>query len=129
MSRAGEFEKASPLPPPLEESVPVELFKSEVAAWAQRIGVEPELVTVRPMKRKWGSCSAEGRLTFDRELLRQPAAFRAEVIVHELLHLKYPQHGKAFRAVERAYLARYGVASEEIPSRSERTGTDARCCG
>jgi predicted metal-dependent hydrolase len=103
------MDKTLPLPPALEESVPVELFKSEVAAWADRIGVEPVLVTVRAMRRKWGSCSSEGRLTFDRGLLRQPAPFRARVIVHELLHLKYPRHGRAFRAVERAYLARYGV--------------------
>ena len=103
------MEKTLPLPPALEESVPVELFKGEVAAWAERIGVQPQSVTVRPMKRKWGSCSSAGRLTFDRDLLRQPAPLRAKVIVHELLHLKYPRHGKTFRALVRAYLARYGV--------------------
>jgi predicted metal-dependent hydrolase len=103
------MEKTPPLPPPLEESVPVNLFKSEVATWAERIGVKPVLVTVRSMTRKWGSCSSEGRLTFDRDLLHQPARFRAEVIVHELLHIKYPNHGKAFRALARAYLAEYGV--------------------
>jgi predicted metal-dependent hydrolase len=103
------MDKTLPLPPALEESVPVELFKSEVAAWAGRIGVAPVLVTVRSMRRKWGSCSSEGRLTFDRDLLRQSAQFRARVIVHELLHLKYPRHGRPFRALERAYLARYGV--------------------
>jgi len=101
------FDKALPLPPALEESVPVGLFKSEVATWAERIGVKPQLVTVRPMKRKWGSCSSEGRLTFDRDLLYQPAPFRAKVIIHELLHLKYPypHHGKTFESLVRAYLA------------------------
>lgn len=78
-------------------------------AWAERIGVQPRSVTVRPMARKWGSCSTAGRLTFDRDLLYRPAAFRAEAIVHELLHLKHPDlnHGKALRALARAYLARY----------------------
>ena len=111
MTRVREMDKTFPLPPPLEESVPLGVFKNEVATWARRIGVEPQLVTVRPMKRKWGSCSSEGRLTFDRDLLRQPAAFRAEVTVHELLHLKYPHphHGKAFRSLVRAYLAQYGL--------------------
>lgn len=99
-----EAEHAMPLPPPLEESIPLEVFKAEVRAWAQRIGVQPKSITVRPMKRKWASCSSEGRLTFDTELLRQPAAFRRRVIVHELLHLKVPNHGKLFRALERAYL-------------------------
>ena len=106
-----QMEKSVPLPAPLEESVPIGIFKSEVASWAERIGVEPKLLTVRPMSRKWGSCSSEGRLTFDRDLLYQPAAFRAEVIVHELLHIKYPypHHGKAFRSLVKSYLAQYGL--------------------
>ncbi|WP_299755695.1 M48 family metallopeptidase, partial [uncultured Chloroflexus sp.] len=45
-----------------------------------------------------------GRLTFDTDLLRQPAEFRREVIIHELLHLKVPNHGKVFKALLRAYL-------------------------
>jgi predicted metal-dependent hydrolase len=36
--------------------------------------------------------------------LRQPVEFRRRAIVHELLHLKYPYHGKMFRSVERIYL-------------------------
>jgi len=113
MTRA-KMDKTLPLPPPLEESVPVGVFKSEVTTWARRIGVQPQVVTVRPMSRKWGSCSSAGRLTFDRDLLYQPAAFRARVIVHELLHLKYPypHHGKTFQALVTAYLAQVGL--EEI---------------
>jgi predicted metal-dependent hydrolase len=91
---------------PLEQVVPVELFKAEVKAWARRIGVEPRELRVRPMKRKWASCSSNGRLTFSADLLRQPAAFRAEVCVHELLHLKVPNHGRLFRALLRAHLSR-----------------------
>ncbi len=90
---------------PLEEAVPAELFKAEVRAWAWRIGVEPKEIHIRPMKRKWASCSSKGRLTFDQELLRQPARFRAEVVVHELLHLKVPNHGRLFRALLQAHLA------------------------
>ena len=90
--------------PLLEDAVPADLFKAEVRAWAQRIGVEPIAVTIRPMKRKWASCSSHGRLTFDTGLLRQPAAFRRQVIVHELLHLKVPNHGPLFRSLLRAYL-------------------------
>lgn len=98
--------------PMLEESVPLEVFRAEVAVWAARIGVHPRSITVRPMKRKWGSCSTAGRLTFDRDLLYQPAAFRAEAVVHELLHLKYPDlnHGKALRTLVRTYLAGYSGA-------------------
>ena len=92
------------LPPPLEASITEEIFKSEVRAWANQIGVEPKAVTLRPMKRKWASCSSRGNLSFDIGLLRQTAEFRRQAIVHELLHLKYPNHGKLFRALEKAYL-------------------------
>ncbi|UZQ84498.1 M48 family metallopeptidase [Thermoclostridium stercorarium] len=84
--------------------MPADVFKAEVKAWAERIGVEPKEIHIRPMKRKWASCSQTGRLTFDTELLRQPAGFRAEVIVHELLHLKVPNHGPLFKALLKAYL-------------------------
>jgi len=90
---------------PLEEAVPFDLFKAEVQAWAQRLGVTPREIHLRPMKRKWASCSSRGRLTFNTELLHQPVAFRREVIVHELLHLKVPNHGPLFKALLKAYLA------------------------
>jgi predicted metal-dependent hydrolase len=72
---------------PLEQTVPEALFRAEVEAWARRLGVQPREVRLQPMKRKWASCSGRGRITFNTELLYQSAAFRAEVIVHELLHL------------------------------------------
>jgi len=92
-------------PEPLEEAVPAEILKAEVDTWAKRIGAEPKEVHVRPMTRKWASCSSNGRVTFNTDLLKEPALFRREVIVHELLHLKVPNHGKVFKALLRAYLA------------------------
>ena len=89
---------------PLEESIPRDLFKAEVQAWAERIGVQPREVHIRPMTRKWGSCSTAGRLTFNEELLAAPAEVRRRVIVEELLHLKVPNHGRLFRALLKSYL-------------------------
>jgi predicted metal-dependent hydrolase len=89
---------------PLEESIPRDLFKAEVHAWAARIGVKPKEVHIRPMTRKWGSCSTAGRLTFNGELLIAPIEVRRRVIVEELLHLKVPNHGKLFRALLKSYL-------------------------
>ncbi|GAB5603520.1 hypothetical protein FJNA_20460 [Thermus sp. FJN-A] len=92
---------------PLGEAVARDVLVAEVRAWARRMGVEDRIreIHVRPMRRKWASCSSRGRLTFSAALLHQPAAFRREVIVHELLHLKVPNHGRLFRALLRAYLA------------------------
>lgn len=90
---------------PLEQAVPCDIFRAEVEAWARRMGVTPREIRIRSMKRKWASCSSQGCLTFDVDLLRQPADFRREVIVHELLHLKVPNHGKLFKALLKAYTA------------------------
>jgi predicted metal-dependent hydrolase len=89
---------------PLETAIPRDVFKSEVDSWSRRLGVRPRVIHVRAMTRKWGSCSTNGRLTFDADLLRQHAAFRRRVIVEELLHLRVPNHGKLFKSLLRAYL-------------------------
>jgi hypothetical protein len=56
------------------------------------------------MKTKWASCSSSGRLTFDKKLLDEPEEVRLKVIIHELLHLKYPNHGKMFKLLLDYYL-------------------------
>jgi predicted metal-dependent hydrolase len=89
---------------PLEFAVPRDVFRAEVAVWATRIKVKPTEIHVRPMTRKWGSCSTSGRISFNEELLRQNAEFRRRVIVEELLHLRVPNHSKLFKALLKAYL-------------------------
>jgi len=89
----------------LEHTIPAQVFKAEVLSWAKRIGVEPKEIRLRLMKSKWASCSSNGRLTFNSEILQQPASFRIEAIVHELLHLKVPNHGKLFKNLMKAFLS------------------------
>jgi predicted metal-dependent hydrolase len=93
---------------PLEEVVAAAVFKAEVEAWAKRIGVHPREIRLRPMKRKWASCSSNGRVAFHAELLPQPARLRAETAVHQMVHLKVPNHGKLFPALPRTHLAGLG---------------------
>ncbi|MBC7358368.1 MAG: M48 family metallopeptidase [Desulfacinum sp.] len=94
---------------PLAEAAARDVLIAEVEAWARRIGVADRIreIHVRPMKRKWASVSTRGRLTLNAELASQPASFRREVIVHELVHLKlnYGAHNGLFRALVKAYLA------------------------
>jgi hypothetical protein len=70
------------------------------------------------MKRKWASCSSRGRLTFDADLPKQPAAFRAEAIVHELLHLKVPNHGRVFKALLKTYIHGAAVTASTAAHKS-----------
>lgn len=88
----------------LENLTEIEDFKDHVRRWAGRLEVAPREVRVTGMRRKWASCSQSGRLTFDSALLSQPEALQTEAIVHELLHLKVPNHGPLFRALMAAAL-------------------------
>ena len=81
-----------------------EEFKREVTSLASEIGVDAKEIHLRQMKRKWASCSSKGRLTFDISLLEQPRDFRIEVVLHELLHLRYPKHNRMFKAMLEAYV-------------------------
>jgi len=83
-------------------------FKIEVKKWSDKIGVEVREIHLREMKRKWASCSSKGRLTFDKSLLEKEEKTRAEVILHELLHLKYPNHGRMFKVMLETYMKKIG---------------------
>jgi predicted metal-dependent hydrolase len=89
---------------PAVAALPREEFTAEVRSWAAKLEVEPLEIRITDMRRKWASCSTRGRLTFAADLLSQPEPFRREVIVHELLHLRIPNHGPLFRALLSAYL-------------------------
>lgn len=79
-------------------------FKNKVGAWADRVRVNPSQVRLQNMTRKWASCSMTGRVTFSLALLKMPVAFQDYVIVHELVHLKVPNHSKLFKSYLAAYL-------------------------
>ena len=81
-------------------------FKHEVRTLAKEIGVSAREIHIREMKRKWASCSNKGRLTFSTELLQRPDDFRRKAIVHELLHMRYPNHGKMFNLLLASYSGR-----------------------
>lgn len=82
----------------------VEALKRAVENWASRIGVQPRRVQVQRMATKWASCSPAGRICLNRDLLKEEAAFQEVVIVHELLHLRVPNHGKLFKSLMTAHL-------------------------
>ena len=81
-----------------------EQFKSEVARWAVIIKVKPAQIRIQRMTKKWASCSSKGRVCFSADLLQEPRMFQDYVIVHELLHLQVPNHGKLFKSLMNAYL-------------------------
>lgn len=91
-----------------------ERFKARVLAWAAKLDVNVHAVYVRPMRRKWASCSTAGTLSFNDELFGLEPALADYVIVHELLHFHVPNHGKLWKSLMRAHLGDYKVMEERL---------------
>lgn len=56
---------------------------------------EPE-ISFRRMRKRWGSCSRNGDIVLNTELIKAPIHCIDYVLVHELCHLIYPHHDTRF---------------------------------
>jgi hypothetical protein len=91
-----------------------EEFKGRVKEWARKLEVDAHSIYIRPMRRKWASCSTGGTLSFNDELLGMPKELGDYVIVHELLHFSVPNHGKLWKSLMRAHLGEYEKAEQRL---------------
>ena len=67
-----------------------------------RLGRRAGRVTVRETRSRWGSCAANGNLSFCWRLVLAPEPVLDYVVAHEVAHLAIANHGPAFwRAVEK----------------------------
>lgn len=82
-------------------------FKEAVKDWAKKLDVTTHTIALRPMSNKWASCSTKGNLNFNEELLEFDRQIADYVIVHELLHFRYPNHGRVWKSLMTAYLGDY----------------------
>jgi predicted metal-dependent hydrolase len=65
---------------------------------ATRLGREPGRIAVRDQKSRWGSCAANGNLSFNWRLILAPDWVLDYVVAHEVGHLAVPNHSAAFWA-------------------------------
>ncbi len=61
-----------------------------------RMGVTEPQVRYRRIKKRWGSCSGNGNIMLNTELVKAPIHCIDYVIIHELCHLICPQHDRKF---------------------------------
>jgi hypothetical protein len=108
---------------------PTQELRRRALAWAVKLRVNPRVIRVQDMRRKWGSCSSAGTVTLASDLVDQDPRFQDFVIAHELLHLRVPTHGRLFKALMSAHVPGWREFEEQraVPrSGPGRRRNDAR---
>ena len=89
-------------------------FKSSVLTWAEKLEIDVHSVYLRPMKNKWASCSTNGHLNFNDELLNIERILGEYVIVHELMHFRTPNHGSLWKSFMNAYMPDWQLLDNKL---------------
>ncbi len=74
---------------------------------------EPRL-RLRRMSKRWGSCTPSGEVILNPELVKAPSPCIEYVIVHELCHLRHPNHSRAFFAMLDAVLPEWRKLKDRL---------------
>lgn len=93
-------------------------FKDRVYHWAGNLEVDVVWLGIRSMRNKWASCSANGHLNFNEDLLGLDQDIWDYVIVHELLHFFVPNHGKLWKSLMRVHLGNYEKTEARLAERA-----------
>jgi len=80
---------------------------ARAAYYGRLMGLAPSGITITSAEKRFGSCSPKNRLCFSWRLMLYPQAAVDYVVVHELAHIRYKNHGKAFYALIASVLPDY----------------------
>ena len=92
---------------PLPETPEVAALRAEaksylpgrLAGLAEEFGFRYNAVRIKHNRSNWGSCSIKGNINLNLNLMRLPEELRDYIMLHELCHLRYLNHGPEFHAL------------------------------
>ena len=89
------------------------VFKGRFEVCCQAFGIDHlDGFTLRRMRKRWGSCSHDGRILLNTQLVGASKRCIDYVIVHELCHAVHHNHSAAFYALLGCVYARLAGAAE-----------------
>ncbi len=72
------------------------VFHDRHRAAARLVGDSAKRVVIKDMASRWGSCGPDRRMSLNWRLILAPQHIIDYVLVHELCHIKVPNHSRAF---------------------------------
>jgi predicted metal-dependent hydrolase len=98
--RARQLRRTAPPISPDEHAALKRRARTELPARLRQLaaqhGFEAGRVTIRDQRSRWGSCSPSGDISLNWRLVTMPNAVRDYVLLHELAHLREPNHSRRF---------------------------------
>jgi len=92
-------------------------FPEIAQKWIERFkkyGVAPSAFVIKWMEKRWGSCTPNGKIILNVELIKAPKGCIEYVVVHELCHLIHHDHSAAFLALQTKEMADWGKWKERL---------------
>lgn len=91
-----------------------QFFVRRVAHFAPLLNVVPHAVKLSGAKTQWGSCTAQGSVRLNVQLIKLPPRLIDYVVVHELAHLRELNHSAAFWRVVESVCSEYTSLRGEL---------------
>lgn len=82
--------------PPLPKEEAKAILRKRTEELAQKFNLPYNRIAFRQQKTRWGSCSFKGNINLNLRLYFLPSELQDYVILHELAHTRYHNHGPQF---------------------------------
>lgn len=90
------------------------ILPARLAELAKEYSFEYNQVRIKHNVSNWGSCSRKGNINLNLNLVRVPEDLRDYVLLHELCHLRHPNHGPEFHALLESLCPNHKVKEKEL---------------
>jgi|AntRauTorckE6833_2_1112554.scaffolds.fasta_scaffold00097_23 predicted metal-dependent hydrolase len=111
-----QLESSQPLTKPTktQRRQAAAVAKELVKYWSQKMEVDYTRVSIRNQSTRWGSCSTSGTLSFNWRIILLPAELQTYLAIHELAHVRHPNHSKKFWQLVKRFNDNYTTHRQQL---------------
>lgn len=85
-----------------------------VGYYAAALGVRHTGVSIRELRKRWGSCTQDGRIFVNWRSVMASRRLLAYIVAHELCHLRHPDHSMRFWRLLQRVMPDYAIRRDEL---------------
>lgn len=83
------------------------ILTEQISKYEKITGLKTIKIKISSAKRRWGSCGRDGNINFSFRLIMCPIEIIDYVVLHEMVHIIYPNHSKDFYNCLRLFMPEY----------------------